>query len=143
MAGMVWVSDREPGILLLFSELLPEAEALAPDELETRLGLGQRPDSMIIDGTQLLDLPARARTTILGLPRVLICTGRLLASLPISLISSPGVAMLAKPFCIEDLEAAVEWLRGAPGDLPTPSLPFSAIVQRRRPRRVRGRLPSH
>ena len=143
MAGMVWVSDREPGILLLFSALLPEAEALAPDELEARLRLGQLPDSMIIDGTQLLDLPARARATILDLPRVLICTGRLLASLPTSLISSPGVAMLAKPFCIEDLEAAVEWLRGAPGGLPTPSVPFNAIVQRRRPRRVRGRLPSH
>ena len=143
MAGMLWVSDRERGILDLFSELLPEAEALAPDELETRLGVGQRPDAMIIDGTQLLELPARARTTILGLPRVLICTGRLLASLPTTLISSPGVAMLAKPFCIEDLEAAVEWLRGGPGDLPAPSVPFSALVQRRRPRRIRGRLPAH
>jgi hypothetical protein len=143
MAGMLWVSDREPGILLLFSELLPEADALTPDELETRLKLGQRPDAMIIDGTQLLELPARVRTTVLGLPRVLICTARLLASLPASLISSPGVAMLAKPFCIEDLEAAVEWLRGAPGDLPSASVPFSALVQRRRPRPVRGRLPAH
>jgi hypothetical protein len=143
MAGMLWVSDREPGILLLFSELLPEAEALRPDELETRLRLGQRPDAVIIDGTQLLGLPARARATILGLPRVLICTGMMLASLPATLISNPGVAMLAKPFCIEDLEAAVEWLRGAPGELPAPSVPFSALVQRRRPRRFRGRLPAH
>ena len=51
MAGMLWVSDREPGILDLFAELLPEAEVLAPDELEARLGLRQRPDAMIIDGT--------------------------------------------------------------------------------------------
>ena len=143
MAGMLWVSDRERGILDLFSELLPEAEAVAPDELEARLQLGQRPDAMVIDGTQLLELPARARTAILGLPRVLICTGMLLASLPATLISGPGVAMLAKPFCIEDLEAAVEWLRGVPGDLPAPSVPFSALVQRRRPRRIRGRLPAH
>jgi hypothetical protein len=57
MAGMLWVSDRERGILDLFGELLPEAEALVPHELETRLSLGQRPDALIIDGTQLLELP--------------------------------------------------------------------------------------
>ena len=139
MAGMLWVSDREPGILDLFAELLPEAEVLAPDELEARLGLGQRPDAMIIDGTQLLALQARQRADVLNLPRVLICTGIMLASMPIDLVSSPGVAVLAKPFCVEDLEAAVEWLRGAPGTLPSPSAPFAALVQRRR---LRGRLPT-
>jgi hypothetical protein len=142
MAGMLWVSDREPGILDLFAELLPEAEVLAPDELEARLGLGQRPDSMIIDGTQLLELKARQRADVLKLPRVLICTGIMLASMPIDLVSSPGVAVLAKPFCVEDLEAAVEWLRGAPGTLPTPSAQSAALVQRRRPRRLRGRMPT-
>jgi hypothetical protein len=143
MAGMLWVSDRERGILDLFRELLPEAEALVPDELEARLALGQRPDALIIDGTQLLELPARMRATLLELPRLLICTGIMLASLPMNLISGPGVAVLAKPFCVEDLEAAVEWLRGAPGTLPSPSIPFAALVQRRRPRRFRGRLPAH
>ena len=142
MAGMLWVSDREPGILDLFGELLPEAEVLAPDELEARLGLGQRPDAMIIDGTQLLGLSPRQRTDLLALPRLLICTGILLASMPMNLISGPGVAVLAKPFCVEDLEAAVEWLRGSPGMLPSPSAPFAALVQRRRPRRLRGRLPT-
>jgi len=112
MAGMLWVSDREPGILDLFAELLPEAEVFAPDELEARLGLGQRPDALIIDGTQLLELRAHQRADVLNLPRVLICTGIMLASMPIDLVSSPGVAVLAKPFCVEDLEAAVEWLRG-------------------------------
>lgn len=140
MAGMLWVSDREPGILDLFAELLPEAEVLAPDELEARLGLGQRPDAMIIDGTQLLDLQARQRADVLKLPRVLICTGIMLASMPVDLVSSPGVAVLAKPFCVEDLEAAVEWVRGVPGVLPTPSAPFGALVQRRRARPLRGRL---
>ena len=143
MAGMLWVSDREPGINLLFGELLPEAEVLTPHELEARLSLGQRPDAMIIDGTQLLELPARLRNDVLALPRVLICTGILLASMPMNLISGPGVAILAKPFCVEDLEAAVEWLRGAPGELPTPSVTFGALVQRRRPRRMRGRLTAH
>ena len=143
MAGMLWVSDREPGINLLFGELLPEAEVLTPDELEVRLALGQRPDALIIDGTQLPELPSGRRRDLLDLPRLLICTGNLLASMPTHLVSGPGVAMLAKPFCVEDLEAAVEWLRGVPGTLPSPSTSFSALVQRRRPRRMRGRLPTH
>jgi hypothetical protein len=143
MAGMLWVSDREPGILDLFGELLPEAEALAPVELESRLALGQRPDALIIDGTQLLELPSRIRGALLELPRLLICTGLELASMPMNIVSGPGVAVLAKPFCVEDLEAAVEWLRGVPGTLPSPSVSFAALVQRRRPRRMRGRLPAH
>ena len=136
MAGMLWVSDREPGILDLFAELLPEAEVLAPDELEARLGLGQRPDAMIIDGTQLLELRARQRADVLNLPRVLICTGIMLASMPIDLVSSPGVAVLAKPFCVEDLEAAVDWLRGTRVD-GEPPMPDGAVrgadAARRRP----------
>lgn len=143
MAGMLWVSDRERGILDLFRELLPEAEPLVPDELEARLALGQRPDALIIDGTQLLELPPRMRAALLELPRLLICTGIMLASMPMNLIAGPGVAVLAKPFCVEDLEAAVEWVRGAPEPLPAQSVAFSALVQRRRPRRPRRRLPTH
>lgn len=137
---MLWVSDREPGVRLLFAELLPEAEVLAPDELLDRLALGQLPDGLIIDGTQLLELPSARRNSLLALPRLLICTGMLLASVPPNLISGPGVAVLAKPFCVEDLEAAIEWVRGVPGVLPTPSAPFGALVQRRRARPLRGRI---
>jgi hypothetical protein len=144
MAGMLWVSDRERGVRQLFAELLPEAEVLAPDELVARLSLRQRPDALIVDGTQLLELSPARRTEVLALPRLLVCTGMMLGSLPPDLISGPGVAVLAKPFCVEDLEAAVEWLRGAPGSLPVPSAPFGALVQRRRTRRpLRGRLPAH
>jgi hypothetical protein len=142
MAGMLWVSDREPGLRRLFGELLPEAELLAPDELLDRLSLGQRPDALIIDGTQLLELPPKQRTSLLAVPRVLICTGMLLASMPMQLVSAPGVAVLAKPFCVEDLEAAIEWVRGVPTPLSPESVPFGALVQRRRPRRPRGRLPA-
>ena len=143
MATMLWVSDREAGVRQLFAELLPEGEVLAPDELTSRLAAGRRPDALIIDGTQLLELPPAQRASLLALPRLLICTGILLASMPMNLISGPGVAVLAKPFCIEDLEAAVEWLRGAPTSLPSTLTPFAAIVQRRRARPLRGRLPAH
>jgi len=142
MAGMLWVSDREPGVRQLFAELLPDADVLEPDDLHARLALGQRPDALVIDGTQLLDLPLRQRSTVLDLPRVLVCTGIMLSSLPIDLVSGPGVAVLAKPFCVEDLEAAVEWLRGTPGAPMPPSLPFATLVQRRRPRRPGSRLPA-
>lgn len=116
MPDRVWVSDREPGVRELLGELLPEAEVVSPADLQQRLAAGTVPDALIVDGTQLLELPSRQRRVVLGLPRVLICTGISLPSLPMSLISGPGVAVLAKPFCVEDLEAAVEWLRGTRAD---------------------------
>lgn len=140
MAGMLWISDREPGIRLLFGELLPEAELVEPDDLRARLALGQRPDAIVVDGTQLLELPPRERQALLALPRVLVCTGMLLASMPMNLVSGPGVAVLAKPFCVEDLEVALEWVRDAPTKLKIDGVPFGALVQRRRARRTRGRL---
>jgi len=135
MAGMTWVTDREPQVSRLFGELIPEAEVLAPGELEARLALGQRPDALVIDGTQLLELPTRLRADLLRLPRLLVCTGMLLASMPGDLVSRPGVAVLAKPFCVEDLEAAVDWVRGTPTRLPAEGPAFGALIQRRRGRR--------
>jgi hypothetical protein len=137
---MIWVSDRDPSVRTFFAEVLPEAEVLAPDELETRLVLGQRPDALIVDGTQLMELPSAARASILELPRVLICTGMLLASIPMNLVAGPGVAVLAKPFCVEDLEAAVEWLRDSRRVPLAASVRLSAIVDR--PRRTRRRQPA-
>lgn len=141
MGGPIWISDREPGIRQVFAELLPEASVLAPDELNALLDLGRRPMALVIDGTQLLELPAELRTTVLALPRVLVCTGMMLAAFPMTIISGPGVAVLAKPFCVEDLEAAIEWLRGGEAD-PSPMPPGPTLVQRRRPRSLRGRLPA-
>jgi hypothetical protein len=138
MAGLLWVSDREPGVRELFGELLPEAEVLDPDELASRLGVGQRPDALIVDGTQLLELPPRQRTSVLRLPRVLVCTGRLLASMPTGLVTGPNVVVLAKPFCVDDLEAAVEWLRGSSEPRPSPPPDHPAVVAPPRIRRRRA-----
>jgi hypothetical protein len=142
MAGMLWVTDREPGARRFFGELLPDAELLAPEELDARLRLGQRPDAIIIDGTQLLEMSPDHRRALLALPRVLICTGMLLASMPPNVVSGPGVAVLAKPFCVEDLEAAVEWLKGEPPGPVPERVPFASLIQRRRPRVTRRRLPA-
>ena len=133
MRGTIWVTDREPGIRLLFGELLPDADLLDPDELRRRLRTDARPDALIIDGTQLLELPARQRAELLALPRVLICTGLSLTSIPMSVVAGHGVSVLAKPFCVDDLEVAIEWLRGAPGERPAPDplLAFDAARRRR------------
>jgi hypothetical protein len=142
VAGLLWISDREPGVRQLFAELLPEAEVLMPDELDARIALGQRPDGLVIDGTQLLELPARRRSVLLALPRVLICTGMLLASMPMKIVSGPNVAVLAKPFCVDDLEAAVEWLNGpTDGPLHVPD-DAGAVLLRPRSRRGRPILPA-
>ena len=138
MSATVWVSDRDAGVRRMFGELLAEADVLAPEELEQRLAAGGRPDAIVIDGTQLLELDPRQRLTVLARPRVLVCTGLLLASMPMNLISGPGVAVLAKPFCVEDLEAAVEWVRGAPARLRTERLPLGALIARRRSRAGRA-----
>jgi hypothetical protein len=142
VAGMVWVSDREPGVRDLFAELLPEAEILTPDELDARTALGQRPDALVIDGTQLMELPAGRRRSVLALPRVLICTGMLLASLPMKIVRGPNVAVLAKPFCVEDLEAALDWLRGTPTVIPAGAEDMAPVLPRSRPRRSGSTLPT-
>ena len=137
---MVWVSDREPGVRELFAELLPEAEMLTPEELDARTALGQRPDSLVIDGTQLMELPPRRRRVLLQLPRVLICTGMLLASLPMKIVSGPNVAVLGKPFCVEDLEAALDWLRDPPS-ASSASNKVASALQKPRSRRSGPTLP--
>jgi hypothetical protein len=139
MAGMVWVSDREPGVRELFGELLPEAEMVTPTELDARIALGQRPDAVVIDGTQLMELPPRRRQVVLGLPRVLICTGMLLASLPMKIVTGPNVAVMGKPFCVEDLEAAIEWLRGTTD--PAMDEELASLLQKPRSRRSAPTLP--
>jgi hypothetical protein len=138
---MVWVSDREPGVRELFAELMSEAENLTPDELDARIALGQRPDALVIDGTQLMELPAGRRRTILALPRVLICTGMMLASLPMKIVRGPNVAVLAKPFCVEDLEAALDWLRGMPTAIPPGAEGLAPVFERPRSRRSGTTLP--
>jgi len=120
MRGTIWVTDREPGIRLLFGELIPEAELLDPGELLRRLGHGlDRPDALVVDGTQLLELSHAQRADLLAVPRVLVCTGLALTSIPMSIVAGPGVSVLAKPFCVEDLDAAIEWIRAAPPGLPS------------------------
>ena len=133
MRGTVWVTDREPGIRLLFGELLPEAELIDPRAFVQRLHGSRRPEALVIDGTQLLELPAHQRSSLLSLPRVLVCTGLSLTSIPMSLVAGPGVSVLAKPFCVEDLEVAIEWLRGTPTTSASPD-PLPAITGARRRR---------
>lgn len=142
MTGAIWVTDREPGVRAIFGELIPQAEVLDPVEFSSRLAIGRRPDALVIDGTQLLSLAAALRRELQALPRLLICTGLSLPSLPRELVSGPGVAVLAKPFCISDLEAAASWLGDVLSPDPLAGAPLATVVQRRRPRAMRRRSAS-
>jgi hypothetical protein len=142
VTGAIWVTDREPGIRLLFAELIPEADVVDPAELEGRLALGLRPDGLVVDGTQYLALPPSLRRALQALPRLLICTGISLASLPMELVSGPGVAILGKPFCVDDLEAAVAWVRDGTSGERDGTAPFATLVQRRRRRPGRSGAPA-
>lgn len=85
------------------------------------------------------DPALRLHRELLALPRVLVCTGLSLTSMPMSLVAGPGVSVLAKPFCVEDLEVAVEWLRGSSAAPALPDLP-PVIAAARRRRRARGAI---
>jgi hypothetical protein len=111
--GTIWVSDRQVGMRELLAELVPLAEKLDPREVPTRLDAGDRPAGLVIDGTQLFELAPDQRAIVLKLPRVLICTGLALVGLPPDLFDLPNVAILAKPFALEDLESALAWVIGA------------------------------
>jgi hypothetical protein len=113
MTSMIWVSDRQQGMRELLGELVPLAEALDPQEIRARLDEGDRPAGLVIDGTQLYELAPDQRAAVLKLPRVLICTGLSLVGLPADLFDLPNVAILAKPFAIDDLESALAWVIGA------------------------------
>jgi hypothetical protein len=52
------------------------------------------------------------------------------------------VAILAKPFCIEDLDTAAAWLRDSLSAAPFGGAPIATLVQRRRLRAVRRRAPA-
>jgi hypothetical protein len=142
VTGAIWVTDREPGIRALFGDLLTEAEVLDPAELEGRLAIGLRPDALVVDGTQFLELSSRLRRELQALPRLLICTGMSLSSLPTDLVAGPGVAVLGKPFCVEDLETAIVWLRDGIAPDASGGAPVSTLVQRRRLRTVARRTPA-
>jgi hypothetical protein len=141
MAPRLWISDREPGIRQLFGELLPDADVLSPDDLERSISDGVVPDAVVIDGTQLMELPARHRRVILALPRVLVCTGMLLASMPTKIVARPNVAVLAKPLCVDDLEGAIEWLRVPPPVVGGTAGALAAMLSRPRQRRPRLAQP--
>ena len=113
MTSMIWVSDRQQGMRELLAELVPLAEALDPQEIRARLDEGDRPAGLVIDGTQLYELAPDQRAAVLKLPRVLICTGLSLVGLPRDLFELANVAILAKPFAIDDLESALAWVIGA------------------------------
>ncbi len=132
---------REEGSVASLRELLPDADVLPPEDLQRSIADGMLPDAVVIDGTQLMELPARHRRIILSLPRVLVCTGMLLASMPTKIVARPNVAVLAKPFCVDDLEAAIEWLRGAPPAVAGTASPLAAMLSRPRQRRPRVAQP--
>ncbi len=112
-SAVIWVSDRQDAIRDLLAELVPDAEALDPSDTRSRLDAGERPDGLVIDGTQLFELAPDQRAIVLKLPRVLICTGLPLVGLPAELFDLPNVAILAKPFALQDLESALAWVIGA------------------------------
>jgi hypothetical protein len=55
-------------------------------------------------------------------------------------VSGPNVAVLGKPFCVEDLESALDWLRDRPSASSSSDL-VASVLQQPRSRRSGPTLP--
>ena len=60
-------------------------------------------------------------------------------SWPMKIVAGPNVAVMGKPFCVEDLEAAIEWLRGT--SAPGVDDELASLLSKPRMRRSRPTLP--
>ena len=82
---------------------------MAETEFHRRIGEGDLPGALVIDGTTVLNLDGQ-RPAIDGIARIVVITGRLPGDLPADLLERPGVQMLTKPFGLDDFERAVGWV---------------------------------
>lgn len=79
------------------------------------------PDGAMLDGVVLSR--AESERFLIGVPRIVICTGLEYAELRARWTHHPHVRLLLKPFQLGDLEAALRWLAGDDEELGWQSQP--------------------
>ena len=112
-APTIWLVDDDPAFRDLTAAVADEAsiavvnltaEAFAA---QVRLPL---PDGAMLDGVVLSR--EESERFLIGVPRIVICTGLGYAELRARWTHHPHVRVLLKPFQLGDLEAALRWLAG-------------------------------
>ena len=133
----IWLVDDDPGFRELTAAVAREASIavvnLSAESFAAQVGL-PLPDGAMLDGV-VLSLEESERFLI-GVPRIVICTGLEYAELRASWTHHPHVRVLLKPFQLGDLDCALRWLAGGDEDAgwqAQPRQPLSAAAAATQP----------
>lgn len=111
---VVWMVDDDQSFRELSSAAALDADinvvSISTAELIARRG-DALPDGAMLDGAMLTG--PQADELLLGIPRLVVCTGREYAQIAEGWTSHPHVRVLLKPMELDAFQDAIRWLAGA------------------------------
>lgn len=111
---VVWMVDDDQSFRELSTAAALDAEirvvSISTAELIARRG-DPLPDGAMLDGAILTG--PQADDMLLGIPRLVVCTGREYAEITERWTSHPHVRVLLKPMTLDAFQDAIRWLAGA------------------------------
>lgn len=109
----IWLVDDDPAFRDLTADVARDA-SIAVINLSAEAFAAQPrvplPDGAMLDGVVLSR--DESERFLIGVPRIVICTGLEYAELRARWTHHPHVRVLLKPFQLGDLDAALRWLAG-------------------------------
>ena len=111
---LIWMVDDDEAFRGLSSSAALDAGIdvvnMSSVEFARRIG-DPLPDGAMLDGTALTG--ARAEEMLVGIPRIVICTGRGYGEIAERWTVHPNVRVLLKPMGMDEFQDAIRWLAGA------------------------------
>ena len=111
---IIWMVDDDPSFRELSSAAALDADIkvvnISTEELIERHG-DALPDGAMLDGA-ILSGP-QADAMLLGIPRIVVCTGRNYVEIAERWTVHPHVRVLLKPMGLDAFQDAIRWLAGA------------------------------
>ena len=111
---VVWMVDDDRTFRDLSDQVAIEAEiavvTMGIEELAIRRRTHALPAGIMLDGSVLSTTDAEQM--LMGIPRIVICTGRDFASIAENWTHHPNVRVLLKPMALEHFERAIRWMAG-------------------------------
>ena len=120
---VIWMVDDDPEFRAFSRAVAVETDirvvSISTNELPGRFG-DPLPDGAMLDGTVLTG--PQADELLLGIPRIVVCTGREYAEIAERWTVHPHVRVLLKPMGLDAFQDAIRWLAGADNNSswPTP-----------------------
>jgi hypothetical protein len=111
---VIWMVDDDEEFRALSRAVAVETDvrvvSISTEELTERFG-DPLPDGAMLDGIVLTG--AQAEELLLGIPRIVVCTGRQYAEIAERWTVHPHVRVLLKPMGLDAFQDAIRWLAGA------------------------------